>query len=110
MNIHRKRKISPELLQYFNEVLPDVVTRAQIEELTNGLIKKCVLEKQGSLGGGPKALSFGAKVVYRKQDLMDWITTYYGGGDDDGDNNGTGGEIRTGETGADGAGEAGGRD
>ena len=107
--IRRNRGLSPEIVEYLEDELPDFIPRAQIEQYTGGLVTTGQMINLHNKGMDLRVLSFGDRVVYKKEEFIKWVKSYYGG-IGDGDNNRAGGTVRAGETGETGAGEAGGRD
>ena len=55
------------------EKLPPIIARSHVEKLLGGVISAKRLANLDSLGEGPKRAKTGRKVVYRTEDLLEWL-------------------------------------
>jgi predicted DNA-binding transcriptional regulator AlpA len=53
--------------------LPPLISRDHVETLLGGVISSKTLANLDSLGAGPKRMRIGRKVVYRTEDLLEWL-------------------------------------
>ena len=53
--------------------LPPLISRDHVETLLGGVISSKTLANLDSLGAGPKRMRVGRKVVYRTEDLLEWL-------------------------------------
>lgn len=53
--------------------LPPLISRDHVEKLLGGVISSKTLANLDSLGEGPKRMRVGRKVVYKTEDLLDWL-------------------------------------
>ena len=53
--------------------LPVFIARDHVEEILGGIISSKTLANLDSLGQGPKRMRVGRKVVYKAEDLLDWL-------------------------------------
>jgi predicted DNA-binding transcriptional regulator AlpA len=53
--------------------LPPIISRDHVEKLLGGVISSKTLANNDSLGEGPKRMRIGRKVVYRTEDLLEWL-------------------------------------
>jgi predicted DNA-binding transcriptional regulator AlpA len=65
-----KSKIDLSNLQ---DKLPPMIARDHVEQLLGGVISAKRLANLDSLGEGPKRMRIGKKVVYRTEDLLEWL-------------------------------------
>lgn len=109
VKIRRDKMISPEIMEFLEQSLPEFIIRAQLEQQTGGLFTAAQMISLHGKRIGPRVLSLGDRAVYKKEEFLEWVKSYYGG-IGHGDNHRISGEVRTGSTGEIGIGEAGGRD
>jgi len=55
--------------------LPPLISRDHVETLLGGVISCKTLANLDSLGEGPKRMRMGRKVVYKTEDLLEWLET-----------------------------------
>ena len=53
--------------------LPPLISRDHVEKLLGGVISSKSLANLDSLGEGPKRMRIGRKVVYKTEDLLEWL-------------------------------------
>jgi len=54
--------------------LPPIIAREKVGQLLGGVISPKRLANLDSLGEGPKRMRIGRKIVYRTEDLLDWLS------------------------------------
>lgn len=60
----------------FNDLrdsLPPLIPRSEVHRLLGGLYSAKYLANLNSMGEGPPFSKIGRKVVYRREDLIDWL-------------------------------------
>jgi hypothetical protein len=60
-------------LGYLIDKLPPLISRDHVEKLLGGVVSSKTLANLDSLGDGPKRMRIGRKIVYRTEDLLDWL-------------------------------------
>ncbi len=69
-----------ELLEKLREnllrELPPIFARKDIEKLLPGVISPRTLENLDSLGKGPKGIINGKKILYTREEFVDWLINY----------------------------------
>ena len=55
--------------------LPPLISRDHVEKLLGGVISSKTLANLDSLGEGPKRMRVGRKVVYKTEDLLEWLAS-----------------------------------
>ena len=53
--------------------LPPMISRDHVEKILGGIISSKTLANLDSLGQGPKRMRVGRKVVYKTEDLLEWL-------------------------------------
>ena len=53
--------------------LPPLISRDHVEELLGGVISSKTLANLDCLGEGPRRMRVGRKVVYKTEDLLEWL-------------------------------------
>ena len=53
--------------------LPLLIARDHVEKLLGGVISSKTLANLDSLGEGPRRMRVGRKVVYKTEDLLEWL-------------------------------------
>jgi hypothetical protein len=61
-------------LSDLTEKLPPVIARSAVETFLGGVISQKHLANLDSLGQGPPRFRVGRKVVYRTDDLLEWLS------------------------------------
>lgn len=74
--------MSEKFFKAIESMLPAVFSRKELEERMNGLITKATMSAVDSQGRGPKSERFGNKIVYVREDFMEWFREVYKGGDE----------------------------
>lgn len=70
----RTRKTSPNILiEKLRETLPLAFGRTEIERLLPGVISSKTLANYSSMGNGPNSYRLGRKVIYEKEDFLNWL-------------------------------------
>jgi hypothetical protein len=60
-------------LENLAEKLPPIIARDHVENFLGGVISSKRLANLDCLGEGPKRIRIGRKVVYRTEDLLEWL-------------------------------------
>jgi predicted DNA-binding transcriptional regulator AlpA len=55
--------------------LPPLISRDHVEKILGGIISSKTLANLDSLGEGPKRMRVGRKVVYKTEDLLEWLAS-----------------------------------
>lgn len=66
------KSIQPALSQLSHN-LPEIIPRHSIETYFPGMISKKYLQNLDAAGQGPHRYRFGGKIVYFRNDLLEWI-------------------------------------
>ena len=61
------------LFEELRKSLPPLIPRSKVAELLGGLYSAKYLANLNSMGEGPPFIKIGRKVVYRRDDLVDWL-------------------------------------
>jgi hypothetical protein len=69
--------MSDAVFDRIEKQLPEFFDRAQAEKYTNGLVSVQSLRQLAHRRQGPKVHYFGQKVVYLKEEFMEWVRSYY---------------------------------
>lgn len=70
---------SPEIFQLLMKELPSFFRRADVERLTNGLVKATTLANLAYEGKGPRTHRMGKHICYMKTEFLAWMVNYYEG-------------------------------
>jgi hypothetical protein len=105
VKIRRDKTVSPEIMEFLEASLPEYIIRAQLEQITGGLFTAAQMINLHGKRIGPRVLSLGDRAVYKKEEFLDWVKSYYGG-ESNGDNHGTSEAVCGSSSGATGTGEA----
>ena len=54
--------------------LPPMISRDHVETVLGGVVSSKTLANMDSLGTGPKRMRSGRKIVYRTEDLLEWLS------------------------------------
>ena len=74
--------MNEKFFKAIESMLPAVFSRKELEVRLNGLITKATMSAVDSQGRGPKSQRFGNKIVYVREDFMEWFREVYKDGDE----------------------------
>ena len=66
-------KINEGMFDELREQLPALIAHAEIEKHLGGVISRGYLANLNCEGKGPRRIYIGRKVVYRREDLLEWL-------------------------------------
>ena len=61
------------IFENVRETLPPIISRDHVSEILGGVISTKTLANLDSEGKGPKRMRIGRKIVYRTEDLLEWL-------------------------------------
>jgi len=67
------KKLSNRVIRNVRDRLPILCRRSDIEAATDGLLRKQTLSNMAHDGRGPKFTRIGRRVVYARDDVVDWL-------------------------------------
>ena len=67
------RDTTPSLSETASVTVPDLLTAAEVGHITH--MKASSLAQMRYKGTGPKFVKLGSRVLYRREDVIDWINS-----------------------------------
>ena len=61
------------IFEHLRENLPPIISRDHVSDILGGVISAKTLANLDSEGKGPKRMRIGRKIVYRTDDLLEWL-------------------------------------